>query len=122
MAATRRTLPGGGFLFNPMCPSFPRKLSPGRSSRPVFQRHSLPTGKPCALHDSRTADHLVVRKFEYDLLQRMPVLRKVDVARVPSSKRTDDLVVINPLTRMVDRWHVAHFLSLHRNHLIEKAI
>jgi hypothetical protein len=34
-AATRRTLPGGGFLFSPMYPSFSRELSPRCSFRPV---------------------------------------------------------------------------------------
>ena len=38
-----------------------------------------------ALEDSRTTDHLVVGKLEYDLLLRMPVMCKVDVARDSSS-------------------------------------
>jgi hypothetical protein len=47
MAATRRTLPGGGFLFSPMCPSFSSKPSSSCSSRSACHQHSPSDRKAC---------------------------------------------------------------------------
>src|SRR5260370_16669868 len=60
-----------------------------------------------ARKDSRATNHIIIGKLEHDLLQRMPVLGEVDMARASSSKRTDDLVVINSLTRLIDSWHTS---------------
>src|SRR2546422_359933 len=60
-----------------------------------------------SLEDSRATDHIVIGKLEHNLLQRMPILGKVDMARPSSSKWTDDLVVINFLTRGIDCWHTS---------------
>src|SRR5258708_2617433 len=60
-----------------------------------------------ARKDSCATNHIVIGKLEHDLLQRMPVLGEVDMARASSPKRTDDLVVINSLTRRIVCWHTS---------------
>jgi hypothetical protein len=45
--------------------------------------------------DSHTSNDVVSGKLEHDLLLRLPVLRKIDMAGHSSSERTNDLVMID---------------------------
>src|SRR5438270_11148956 len=64
-------------------------------------------GTRSAAEDSRASDHIVIGELEHNLLPRMTILGKVNMARTSLSKETDDLVVINALTRLINSWHTS---------------
>lgn len=51
--------------------------------------------------DCRTPDYFVSGKLGHDLLLRLPVLRKIDMAGHSSSEQTNDLVVIDAASWLI---------------------
>src|SRR5207245_2412302 len=65
-----------------------------------------------ARKDLSSSDQLIRGELEDHLLQCPPVLGQVDKACASPPKQADDLVVVNPLTCLIDCWHTPSWCFL----------